>query len=287
MAQVTVSQLSIYPVKSLGGIDLPHMRFDDLGPMYDRRYMLVNEAGEFITQRQYPILSQVHVSATNLSDLSAGFNVSIPEAPGSSSRESIFLAAHGETDISSAVETSVWSDTFQAYQQQHPLADHLSRYLQHRVKLLFISYSQVLTPRHVDSRYTAKPQALGFADGFPSLVCYQTSLEALNHALDLPISMRRFRPNIVVAAAGANQPEAFAENNWQQLANEQLRLELVKPCSRCVMPTIEPNSSSKQAAVWQALKRLNSLNGEVIFGQNALQSGAKVLHLADQLKVMH
>ncbi len=273
LAQLTITALSIYPIKSLGAVSLERMPFDALGPMYDRRYMLVDSSGQFITQRQFPALSQVQVNANNSLDLSQGFTVLIPDSQGSNSFHSIALNAQGVMDSSLAVGVEVWSDKLVVYEQKHELAAYLSAYIGQAIKLVYIASEGALQDREVDPRFTQESRLVGFADGFPSLVCYQASLDAMNALLVQKITMQRFRPNIVVDVIDdeqGNKPRAFAENNWQRLYNKTLQLNLVKPCTRCVVPTIDPKSSERQPAVWQVLKQLNSIAGDLVFGQNAL-----------------
>jgi len=308
-----VSELMIFPVKSLGGIGLNTMPYDALGPVGDRRYMLVNQTGEFISQRSHPRLSQVSLSLQQTDSelepetlIEKGFCLSVPTCS-----EPLLLPLRGETEKDSLVLVKVWDDTFFAYKQQSAWATRislvLSDYLSETVDLVYMDDSaQAESKRAVSSKYTPedylRPELnsdissdissdlnpenstprVGFADGFPSLIVNQASLDALNRSLASqgvePISMRRFRPNIVLKAENGEVIEAFAEDSWKKLYNDRVMFDLVKPCSRCVMPTIKPETSEKQPAVWQALKNLNARDGVLYFGQNALH------HFRDEAK---
>jgi uncharacterized protein len=120
---------------------------------------------------------------------------------------------------------------------------------------------------------------VSFADGFPLLLTNESSLAVLNEKLKNPVDMLRFRPNIVVRGAAA-----FAENAWKTLHARDIELHVVKPCSRCVIPTINPQTAQKEPAVWKALDLLcKGDDGKVYFGQNVIHQSTGVLTVGDVL----
>ncbi|MCK5881391.1 MAG: MOSC domain-containing protein [Sinobacterium sp.] len=292
-----ITELWTYPIKSLQGIAVEKLSFDTLGPELDRRYMLVDDEGQFFSQRRSALLSLVKVELLGDS-LSEGFLVSVPKAEGGY-EPPIVLNAVGSENIEQLVDVNVWSDSLQAFWQQHALEAPLSKLVGVNLRLVYMSAFSSKTQRIVDRKYQHGEQAVGFADGFPSLICTQASFSAIKKALNgmgdnnlHDFSMQRFRPNIVVdveEGEGSANGIAFAEDSWSALTNEQVRFDLVKPCSRCVIPTINPRTAKKQAAVWQALKALNSRDGVVYFGQNALHQffgASQSVSKGDSLRVV-
>lgn len=125
---------------------------------------------------------------------------------------------------------------------------------------------------------------MGFADGFPLLVVNQSSLDELNSRLSTPVDMRRFRPNIVVEGA-----DDWAEDAWRRIRIGNSTLDIVKPCSRCVMTTVNPDTGTKDPST-QPLKTLAGYRQTpdgVIFGQNAVHQGPGVISVGDKVTVLN
>ena len=117
----------------------------------------------------------------------------------------------------------------------------------------------------MDPNYAKRDETVSFADGFPLLLTSQASLDFLNSKMSIAITQSRFRPNLVVEEA---QP--WQEDNWKRIRVGAMEFEVVKPCSRCVIPTIDPSSLKKQPEVFNTLKQYRSQGGEVFFGQNLI-----------------
>ena len=157
--------------------------------------------------------------------------------------------------------------------------DALSRFCGKPVCLVFMPDSSF---RRVDAGRVDEYRRVGFADGFPFLVTNTASLAELNNRLDAPVEMRRFRPNIVVEGA-----EAWEEDHWQSLSIGANRLSVVKPCSRCVMTTVDPSTGQKDAAL-QPLRTLSGYRRTqegVIFGQNAIHESPGIIRVGDPVTV--
>jgi uncharacterized protein YcbX len=136
--------------------------------------------------------------------------------------------------------------------------------------------------RRVDAGRVDEYRRVGFADGFPFLVTNTASLAELNTRLAAPVEMRRFRPNIVVEGA-----EAWDEDHWQSLSIGDNHLSIVKPCSRCVMTTVDPAKGQKDAAS-QPLRTLSGYRRTqegVIFGQNAIHESPGIIRVGDPVSV--
>jgi uncharacterized protein YcbX len=258
-----ISKLYIYPIKSCAAIAVNTMPLDTQGAANDRRYMLVDESGQFITQRQYSRLVFVNVEAHQ-----QGWLITLPDIGVK------ILPLHGV--VNQSIRVKVWSDTFDAYDQGDEWADFFSSFLGKKVRLVF-SHSN--TERRIDPHYCKTARPVSFADGFPLLLTNESSLAVLNERLENPVDMLRFRPNIVVKGAAA-----FAENAWETLHAPHIQLSVVKPCSRCVIPTINPHTAKKEPAVWQALEAFcKGDDGKVYFGQNVIHKSTGILTVGDAL----
>ena len=160
-------------------------------------------------------------------------------------------------------------------------AEALSRFLGMPVELVYMPDAAF---RHARAPGLTSLHPVSFADGFPFLVTTTASLNDLNLRLARAVEMRRFRPNIVIEGA-----EPWAEDGWQQLAIGEARVNLVTPCSRCVMITVDPDTAVR-AEDGEPLKTLASFRRTadgVMFGVNAVHQGAGLLRIGDTVRVIH
>lgn len=263
----TLSALNAFPVKSLQGLSQTEMGFDAIGPLFDRRFMLVDANGRFLSQRRYPVMAQ----------LSATFDGSCLEIdlPGAW-RLSLDVA-----EFSHLRKVTVWGDQFEAYacddQKLAPLADFLALPL----SLVWMS-DQVF--RQVDREFFAPDRQVSFADGFPVLLSNTASLRELNQRLvgkgHNAVSMARFRANIVVAGSAP-----YEEDTWAEVQIGEVRFAVVKPCSRCTMVTLdEAGQKSKEPLKTLSEYRRNAFG--VCFGQNLVPLNEGCIRLHDELTVL-
>lgn len=263
---MNISGLYIYPIKSCAGVALSSMRLDELGAAYDRRYMLVDGQGGFVSQRRYASLVHIAVQPHD-----SGWQIMLPD------QSARILPFVGSTQLASTV--TVWRDTFAAYDQGDEWADFFSGFLAAKVRLV---YADMAVARQIDRNYCQQERRVGFVDGFPLLIANENSLQVLNDGLAISIGIERFRPNIVISGA-----PAFAENRWQKLRSGSIGLSVVKPCSRCVIPTINPRTARKEKAVWQMLEQhCQGADGQVYFGQNVIHDSNGELHLGESITVL-
>lgn len=264
MSRIKVSQLSIYPVKSAAGIDVPAVLLDRLGPQYDRRWMVVDSEGIFVSQRQHSRLCLVTVQVDNerLKLQAPGYN-------------RLCISHFSAID---SVEVKVWNDHVMAYDCGDEAAIWLSEFLQISCRLVYMPENN---HRKVDQNYAKTDSRVSFADGFPLLMISEESLLAFNTCLDNPIEMNRFRPNLVVRGA---QP--FEEDNWKQIRIGRMVFTLAKPCSRCVIPSIDPTTAKQEPSVAKALAIHRRREGSVFFGQNLIFDGAGWLKLGDRVEIL-
>jgi hypothetical protein len=272
-----VSGLFIYPIKSCRGIALERVTVTPKGFAYDREFMLVDGQGTFLTQRQYPRLATIQVSL-NPTHLQLTAENHHPFA--------LPLTFSG---IEKSV--TVWRDRAIALDQGDEVAEWFQRVLglDQSVRLVRQSPDH---PRPVDPKFRPRPDStVSFADGFPILVTNTASLAELNQRIQAnqgqPVGMDRFRPNLVIHT---DQP--FAESDWQRLAIAQVALDLVKPCSRCVVTTTDQHTGDRHegsglAEPLATLSQFRNLPGQgILFGENAVPQTLGEITLGDRVTVL-
>jgi uncharacterized protein YcbX len=135
--------------------------------------------------------------------------------------------------------------------------------------------------RPVDPDYAGPGHRVGFADGFPFLLISEASLDDLNARLAHPLPMARFRPNLVVGGC-----EAFAEDRWRRIRIGDLVLDLVKPCSRCIIPTIDIATGERDAEPLRTLMTYRRHDNRILFGQNLVHRGTGLLRRGMSVEVI-
>lgn len=261
-----VSSLWRYPLKSTAGVSLPVMSVNSWGPDLDRRWMVVDSQKRFITQRQLPMMCRLAASLTGSGLLIQSLD-----------DESLFVEVPEPGDTERYLVT-VWSDTPEAIDAGDEVAAWLSDLLGRDLRLCFMPDT---THRQVDRQFAATARRVSFADGFPFLLCSESSLAALSDVRGRSLDMRRFRPNIVVSGAAA-----FAEDTWQRIRIANIEFDVVKPCARCVVPTINLDSAAREADVFKMLRAERGSNGEVYFGQNLVHYGEGELAVGQSVEML-
>ncbi len=264
--RLQLSQIWRYPVKSLRGDKLETARVDARGIRYDRQWMLVDEQGVFLSQRQEPrmVLVKTHFENQTLR----------LSAPG---MQDLRLT---ETDFDpQSIEVRIWRDQCVAQLVATDADDWFRRFLGRDCRLVWIPPESV---RQVDQDYAKPADQVGFADGFPFLLISQASLDDLNERLQAPIPMQRFRPNLVVSGC-----RAFAEDAWKRIRIGELTFRIAKPCSRCVVPTINPETGRRQGdEPIRTLLQYRKQANKVMFGQNLLHDGIGHLSIGMSVEIL-
>ena len=267
MESLTVTQLNIYPVKSCRGIGVTSMAVSDWGPEWDRRLMLIDENGRFVTARKYPRLLSVIVGL--------GINGLTFSCAG---QESMSVSLDNLEVADKTINSLVWRDQVDACEVDEAASQWFSELLGLSVRLVYIPESGF---RQVDRQFFDNKQRVGFADGFPFLLTHQASLDDLSQRLQSSISMRRFRPNIVVEGG-----KPWAEDDWSSLKIGSLNFIAVKPCSRCVMTTIDPDTLEKAKEPLNTLSQFRKTKMGVIFGQNLVHLDNGIIQVGDKVEVL-
>ncbi|MEO0564089.1 MAG: MOSC N-terminal beta barrel domain-containing protein [Chloroflexota bacterium] len=267
-----VSALYTYPIKSCGGLSHNSIMLTDMGPKYDRHWVLAEPDGMFITQREYPKMALIQPEIVE--------DAMIVRAPGMSELR-IPLKRDRDLDLK---QVTVWRDTVPAADEGNSAANWFSDFLNLDVRLLHMPGS---TQRMVDSTYTDTPAQVGFADGYPILLISEASLTDLNERLaargEPPRSMTNFRPNVVVS--GNEQP--FAEDTWTRFHINDVPFDAVKPCARCSITTVDPLTGEvpnpNEPLATLATFRKGKLG--VNFGQNVIHRAVGTLQVGDKIQV--
>jgi uncharacterized protein YcbX len=227
--------------------------------------MLVNPAGRFLTQREHPRLALIQPAAD-----ATTVTVSAPGMPP--------LTVERQAD-GPRREVIVWRDHCQAVDQGDEAAGWFSDFLGRPCRLVRLPDD---VTRPVKPRYARRPgDQVAFADGFPFLLLSEESLADLNARLAAPLEMRRFRPNIVVAGAGA-----YAEDGWRRLRIGALTFDVVKPCQRCAITTVDQATAERGVEPLRALATYRQVRGGVLFGQNVIHDATGCLHVGDAVTVL-
>lgn len=260
-----VSELYVYPIKSCRGVRLSSADVEERGFRWDRRWMLVDEQGTFLSQRALPGMARLEVQIAQ-SHLTV-------EAPGMGTLEVPLEPEPGGT-----VRTTIWSDTVRA----EPYAEEVNRWFS---AFLGVPCRLVRFPpqhrRHVDQRYAKGNEHVAFTDGYPFLLVSEASLDDLNSRLRRPVPINRFRPNIVVGGCGA-----FAEDSWREFRISSVTFHAVKPCARCRVITVDQATGEIDEEPLRALSLFRSRGAKVLFGQNVLHTGSGRVSIGDPVHIL-
>jgi len=266
-----ISEINIYPIKSLRGISLESSIVEISGLRYDRRWLLVNEKNEFLTQRNFAKLAtlSVKINKNKICVSSNDSSIDIPLLP--------------KTPILQTVK--IWSARVGAVVYEKETNDWFSDVLQTNCKLVAMPEE---TKRKVNYFYRVHEEdTVSFADAYPFLLTGENSLGDLNAKLKKKILMNRFRPNFVVSGS---QP--FEEDNWKKIKIGETVFHLVKPCARCVVTTIDQETGIsdgreplKTLSTYRILKR--SIKKKIMFGQNLIAENAGgEIKIGDEVEVL-
>lgn len=262
-----LSEIWIYPIKSLGGIRLSTASVESRGLKYDRRWMIVGEDGTFLTQRAIPQMALLDVAL-----LDEGLQISIRY----DLNKSIMIPYKPLT--ANTVRVTVWDDTVEALTVSDAADLWLSEQLDKNVQLVMMPESTI---RRADPRYALNNEPVSFADGFPFLLISQASLDDLNGKLSKAMEMRRFRPNFVVFGT-----DAFAEDTWKSIRIGTETFDIVKPCSRCILTTIDPETGEKGTEPLKTLASYRKVNNKILFGQNLVAVSNGFVREGDNISIL-
>jgi MOSC domain-containing protein len=264
MRNIQISGLYVYPIKSCGGISLQKSILDGKGLKYDRRWMLVDEGGAYITQRKFPQLALVKtvIDGNDLiifADGRTGLHVGTEETTGE------------------MVTVKVWNDVCESNVVSSAANEWFFEFLDKKVRLVYMPENVI---RSVDPNYSVGPFSTAFTDGFPILLISEASLDDLNSRLENPVPMDRFRPNIVVSGT-----VPFEEDGWRSIKTGDVQMHVVKPCARCVITTTDQQTAQRSKEPLTTLAKFRTQNKKIMFGQNVIHQNTGTLNVGDTINV--
>jgi uncharacterized protein YcbX len=264
MTNLVLRDLYIYPVKSLAGIRVSSWPVVETGFKYDRKWMLVDTERQFLSQRRLPrmVLIKTALTETKL----------ILSAPGMDK-----LSLELEPRAGGIINSTIWHDQVDTLAVSAEADEWFSRFLHTNCRLV---YQPDAATRPVNPGFAKPEDQTALSDGFPFLLISENSLAALNKAMQLNLSMARFRPNLVVSGC-----ESYAEDTWREITIGSIGFRLPKPCSRCSVPTVDPETAETGKEPLTTLNRLRKWQNKVYFGQNALHNECGVLSVGDKVQI--
>jgi uncharacterized protein YcbX len=259
----TLTQINVYPIKSMLGFQLSSAYIDSTGLAHDRQMMLIDDNGKFITARRLPrllafkcVLHQTGVIITN----NHGQSLKVQT-----------------TDFSQHVSVNIWRHDMLASVANDKINQWISDALGLSVRLVTLNEN---SQRTVDQSV----QPLAFSDGYPLLIIGEASLETLNHKASEPSLMSQFRSNLIFSGG-----DGFVEDTWRRVKIGEVEFEFVKPCERCVMTTVDMTSltfrKSKEPLSTLATFRADK-RGRLMFGENLIAMNEGVINVGDAIEVL-
>lgn len=265
-----LSEIWVYPVKSMGGISLQEARVTDRGLELDRRWLLVDDDGLFLSQREHPQLAlfQPQVVNDKLRIAHREFLESIDLE-----LRPIFSASNQK------VKVTVWDDTIDAFEVSQDASDWFTKLLGLSVRLVYMPDE---SKRKLDPDYAISGDEItSFADAYPFLIIGQSSLDDLNERLREKIAINRFRPNFVFTNG-----MAFEEDFWRDFTIGNLSFVGVKRCDRCVMTTVDQEKGIVAGKdPLKTLAKYRNFGNKVLFGQNLIGLDTGIVSVNDEIKV--
>ncbi|WP_371280787.1 MOSC domain-containing protein [Dokdonella sp.] len=262
----TLSGLHIYPVKSCAALSPDQAQVEPRGLVGDRRWMIVDADGSFVTARKYPRMVLIRVETAS---------------------DSLQLTAPGMSDLQlrpalerTRVAANVWGSKVSASPAGEVADAWISRYLGFAARFVHMDAE---CKRAIDTRYAQSGEEVSFADGFPLLLISQGALDDLNKRLAEPVEMLRFRPNLIVAGAAAH-----AEDGWRSIRIGAVHFDVVKACVRCVFTTVQPGRGEfdPSGEPLRTLLGYRRTEKGVTFGQNLIPRDSGVIRRGDRVEVL-
>jgi uncharacterized protein len=260
-----VSELFVYPIKSMAGIPVNKAWVTDRGFEYDRRWMLVDENNRFISQREVPEMALMKIKISD-----QGLDVTYQ--PKSSS---IIIPFEPQTD--EFAEVTIWDDTCPGQFVSREVDKWFGDMLGIHCRLVYMPDGSI---RPTDPKYTPDGHVTSYSDGYPFLIIGQAALDDLNSRLAEPLPMNRFRPNIVFTGG-----DPFSEDLMHSFTISDIQFHGIKLCARCPIPTIDQETLAKGKEPLKTLARYRFRDNKIFFGQNLIHEGSGEISIGDLIEV--
>ncbi|TWR31071.1 MOSC domain-containing protein [Mucilaginibacter pallidiroseus] len=260
-----VSQLIVYPIKSLGGIGLQNARVTDRGLEHDRRWMLIDANNRFLSQREHAQLALFSIiildTGLEVTCRSDGAALLIPFVP----------------QTKQMIDVSIWDDTCPGQIVSNEANEWFSKKAGMDCRLVYMPDD---VHRQTDSRYTDADGITSFSDAYPALLIGQASLDDLNSRLAEALPMNRFRPNIVFTGG-----DPYSEDIMNHISINGADMYGVKLCARCVLTTIDQDTATKGKEPLKTLSQYRRKGAKILFGQNLMMTAGGTISVGDELQV--
>jgi len=257
-----VNELWIYPIKSLGGIQVMSAMALTEGFQYDRRWMLVDADGKFITQREH------HVLAT--------FSCSMDEDNIIVNSKNATITIPLEQQQDNIINAKVWDSELDTHEVDSNMSRWFSEQLSQEVRLVRMTDVSNREKKLLNEPYTT---TVSLADGYPYLILGEQSMRTLNEKLDNPINHLRFRANIIISSQ-----EAHIEDTFDDLVVGQACLKVIKPCARCVVITIDKEGNAGKEPI-KTLSSYRKIDNKIYFGANTICTSEGEIRVGDRIHV--
>ncbi|MDR7208117.1 MOSC domain-containing protein [Flavobacterium piscis] len=254
-----IKEIYIYPIKSLAGISCEKALAEEMGFENDRRWMLIDADNQFITQRKYPVLSQFY---PHISDgkISVAFQ---------DQKHEFLINEH----LNNPIEVKVWDDKSEVVEVNKATSEWFTKHLGFECKLVKILKTG--DRKHESSRLK-ETFSVSLADGYPYLLIGTKSLDFLNDKLEENITIKRFRPNIVVSTENPHE-----EDDFTTFKIGQVQFKNVKPCGRCIMINNDPQNGTVKKEPLKTLSAYRNVNNSVLFGTNIVSLNSGMISVGD------
>jgi len=262
-----LTEINIFPLKSCGQISVQSAAVEERGLQGDRRYMLVDVTGRFLTQREYPKMTLIQVDVRD-----SGLEVTAPGQP--PLEFSVDLEWHRVRQV------KVWRDHMEVSLGPDSVNEWFTQVMGFPCQLVYMGKQH---RRALRAGRGKVGDQVSFADGSPLLLISEASLNELNKRLMQPVEMKRFRPNLVTTA---DRP--FAEDNWSRIRIGEVEFDLGWACARCVLTTVDPDTARKDVSgePLMTLKGFRRGPEGVMFGQNLIPRRLGTLNVGDPIELL-
>ena len=259
-----LAALHLFPIKSCKGLSLNELPIEEKGPKWDRRWMITDLKGCFLTQKHCPMMTfiQAKVCEDHLVVL-------VP----SGEEYRLQIPSRGDPK-----EVVVWKDLCFALDMGDEIAKVLSSFLETECRLVFMPES---SKRFVNAKYSTHPHEYGFADSGPIVLISESSLEDLNSRLETQVTMQRFRPNLEVQGCAP-----YEEDTWKKIQIGKIVFDVVKATSRCARINIDPHTGVQGVEPLQTLSTYRKGEKGIFFGQMLIPQNQGILKKGDLLTVL-
>lgn len=264
-----LTYIATYPIKSCYRVEADHAEVERWGLAGDRRWLVVDENAKLITQREWPAMGRVRPR----------YNA-----------QGLVLQAQGMATIEVPYPAGPTSDVehFRNWIAATPAGDVADQWVSQVIgRSARLFYLDDPTRRPVSPKYGNPDDRVSFADAYPLLLANEASLQAVNDWLaddgEEPVAMTRFRPNVVVSGA-----PAWAEDEWvgRRIMIGGVTFRAPKPCDRCVLTTIDPETGEKGRQPLRVLGQHRRFPGGLMFGLNLIPDGTGKIAIGDGITVL-